>query len=189
MTSLMEEQRGLTWDEYLALPYETRNAALIDGEVVVDAPNAQHEFVVFRLHVQLEQWASAGRDRGEVSTQQPVKVNDRRGYQPDILWFPQRYCAPPGEARSFSGPPSLVAEVLSPSTRRFDLIRKRGDYEHLGIAEVWFVDPEPGQYGILACQRLEPDAPFVDAEVKSGDVLTSPLLDGFELHVARVFGS
>lgn len=42
-------EHPLTWDEFLALPYETQNASLIDGEVVVNPPNRQRERVVRRL--------------------------------------------------------------------------------------------------------------------------------------------
>jgi hypothetical protein len=36
----------LTWDEFLGLPYETRNTDLIDGKMIVNSPNAQHEQIV-----------------------------------------------------------------------------------------------------------------------------------------------
>src|SRR5690606_16454063 len=152
----------MTWDEFLALPHEARNAALIDGEVVVNPPNPQHELVVRNLNVVFTAWLRAGAGRGENSTQQPVKINDHRGYQPDFMWYPPERCSPPDEPLAFSGPPALVVEVLSPSTRSFDLIRKRGDYEHAGIGEVWFVDPRDQR--VLVCQRAEDGGCFADRE-------------------------
>jgi Uma2 family endonuclease len=176
---------NLTWDEFLELPHELRNVALIDGEVVVNPPNAQHELVVQNLVIAFRPWLREKPGRGEVSTQQPVKVNDRRGYQPDFAWYPHDRCAPPGELPSFSGLPELVVEVLSPSTRAYDLIRKRADYEHIGIGEVWFVEADGD--GMLTCQRPGPGALFIDRELGPNDTLTSPLLDGFELSVAALF--
>lgn len=178
---------NLTWDEFLALPYELRNASLVDGEVIVNPPNAQHELVVGNLLMAFRTWTRAGTERGQASTQQPVKINDRRGYQPDVLWFPQEYCTPAGEDLRFSGPPGIVIEILSPSTWSFDMIRKRGDYERIGIAEAWFVDPRFGKYGVIACQRPKPDGPFVDVELTPDHHITSPLLDGFDLPVADLF--
>jgi len=38
--------------------------------------------------------------------------------------------------------PLLAVEVLSPSTRRFDLHPKRARYEAAGCANFWVVDPD-----------------------------------------------
>ncbi|HEX6421486.1 MAG TPA: Uma2 family endonuclease [Acidimicrobiales bacterium] len=185
MSSVAAHHSGITWDEFLALPHETRNAALVDGEVVVNPPNPQHELVVQNLVIAFRAWLRQAPGRGDVSTQQPVKINDRRGYQPDFMWYPPERCAPPGEPASFNGPPSLVVEVLSPSTRSFDLIRKRGDYERVGIGEVWFVDPRDER--VLVCQRPEVGGCFTDRELGPGDTLASPLLDGFAVEVGELF--
>lgn len=179
------ERHDLTWDDFLALPDETRNASLIDGRVIVNPPNPQHEQVVGNLWILLGMWARQEPGRGGVSTQQPVQVNDRRGYQPDFAWYPAEQCAPPGEPPSFTGLPALVVEVLSPSTRAFDLLRKRIDYERIGIREVWFVDA--GEREVLVCQRADPSEPFTDVELGEDDKLTSPLLVGFEVKVTALF--
>ena len=185
MSSIVSYPSPLTWDEFLALPFETRNAALVDGEVVVNPPNAQHELIVQNLVAAFREWRRAAPGRGEVSTQQPVKINTRRGYQPDVMWYPAEVCAPPDEPASFSGPPALVMEILSPSTRSFDLIRKRGDFEQVGIAEVWFVDPRDRR--VLQCQRPSPGVAYADRELAPGDTLISPLLDGFAVPVDDLF--
>ena len=179
---------NLTWDEFLALPHELRNASLIDGEVVVNPPNEQHEFVVQNLILVFREWIRSGHDRGQVSTQQPVRINPRRGYQPDFAWYPQDRCAPAGQPRAHRGRlPGLVVEVLSPSTRKRDLLRKRRDYESIGVNEVWFVEQTPWGGPLIACQRRAPGQPFVDIKVDIGGVLTSPLLDGFEVRVGLLY--
>jgi Uma2 family endonuclease len=184
VSSIVSYPSPLTWDEFLALPHETRNAALIDGEVVVNPPNAQHELIVGNLTLVFRQWLDAEPGRGHVSTQQPVKINHRRGYQPDFMWYPADRCSPDDQPLSFAGLPELVVEVLSPSTRSFDLLRKRADYERIGLSEVWFLDQTPR---VLVCQRPAPDAPYVDRELGPGDTVTSPLLDGFAVPVDDLF--
>lgn len=104
--SHIQQPAGLTWDEFLALPYETRNASLIDGEVVVSAPNAQHEVVVRNLNRVFMEWIEDRSGDGEVVTQQPVKIHERRGYQPDFAWYPPERCTPPEEPLVLSGDPS-----------------------------------------------------------------------------------
>jgi Uma2 family endonuclease len=157
----------------------------VSAGLPVNPPDAQHDLITQNLYLAFVPRLREKPGRGEVSRRQPVKVNDRRGYQPDFAWYPPERCAPPGEPRSFSGLPELIVEVLSPSTRAYDLVRKRADYEHIGIGEVWLV--EANGEGMFACQRPEPGVPFTHRELQPDDTVTSPLLDGFELSVAALF--
>ena len=60
---------------------------------------------------------------------------------PDLAgWRRERLPEPPDEA-FFTLPPDWVCEVLSPSTRKFDLDEKRPVYAREGIGHLWFVDP------------------------------------------------
>jgi len=177
---------NLTWDEFLALPYELRNVALIDGEVVMNPPTAQHELIVQNLILAFRQWTARAPGRDEVSTQQPVKITDRRGYQPDVPWYRPEACAP-GAPAGFVGPPSLVVEVLSPSTRAFDQLRKRADYQAAGIAELWFIDPDPNAPCVRVCRRPALGARFDEHELGPDDELASPLLPGFGVAVRALY--
>lgn len=187
MSTATERMSGMTWDEYLALPYETRNAALIDGEMVVNSPNDRHELGVHNLAFVFRRWIHGGSGRGWFSTQQPVKINDRNGYQPDFMWYPQEQCLPPGHEHLVTGTPRLIVEVLSPSTRRHDLVRKRSDFEKIGIPELWFVDPQRPPYSMTVCQRPEAGAPYKCIALDLDDRITSSLLPGFDIRVAELF--
>lgn len=178
---------NLTWDEFLALPYELRNASLVDGEVIVNPPSAQHQWIVDNIQHVFRLWITAGRGRGMFSEEQPVKIDDRRGYQPDFAWYPAGQSSRRDGLKAFSGLPALIVEVLSPSTSSFDRTTKRADYEKVGIGELWFVDQQPGRYGLVACQRSSARAPFTDRHLRLGDRITSPLLEGFDVGVADLF--
>jgi Uma2 family endonuclease len=176
----------LTWDEFLALPFETRGCALIDGTVIVNPPSDQHDLLVTRLVFELMAWVRAGADRGEVSTARPIRVTARRGYQPDLMWYPAERVQPRGRDR-YVGLPMLVVEVLSPSTRRFDLVRKQRDFALLGIAELWLVDPDEHVVVVHRRSAEDPTAYAGPDEMTVGGRLTSRLLPGFGLDLADLF--
>lgn len=49
-------------------------------------------------------------------------------------------------------PPRLVVEILSPSTRSEDTVRKSGEYAAAGIGQYWLLDPEVRPRYL--CQRV-----------------------------------
>jgi Uma2 family endonuclease len=46
--------------------------------------------------------------------------------------------------RAIEGPPDVVVEILSPSTRRRDKLGKMKSYSRYRIPEYWIVEPELG---------------------------------------------
>ncbi len=73
-------------------------------------------------------------DEPEVHLNEDVLVPDLAG------WRRERLPEPPDEAY-FTLAPDWVCEVLSPSTRTFDLEEKRPVYAREGVGHLWLVDP------------------------------------------------
>jgi Uma2 family endonuclease len=82
------------------------------------------------------------------------------------------------------GVPDLAVEVLSPSTRRYDLNDKRLGYAEHGAVELWIVDPTNRDVHVYLLQQ-NPDQPV--QVLKGDDVLRTGLLPGFELSLKRLF--
>jgi Uma2 family endonuclease len=173
---------GLTWQQFLDLPEEYKHADLVNGELFVNPPVLLHQQIVTRLLSALERWTAVAPDRGEVTFNPAVQISHDRGYMPDIAWWRQDKCAPQGQPPAFDGPPDVVVEVLSPSTRRLDTIRKRNDYPRIGVSDVWFIDPDEPSAVIVR--------PHSDAEqtvdITAVDELRSPLLDGFAVELGAL---
>jgi Uma2 family endonuclease len=74
--------------------------------------------------------------------------------------------------RGVEGPPDLLIEVLSPSNRAHDQVRKRELYARGGVREFWIVDPE--QRVIEVVDERGVTVHRLDAA--SDPVLRSPLL-------------
>jgi Uma2 family endonuclease len=83
------------------------------------------------------------------------------------------------------GVPELVIEIGSPGTRKRDETIKRRLYERAGVSEYWIVDPE---IDAVRVYRREGDGfgRVVDFFADAGDVLTTSLLPGLEIPLARV---
>ncbi|CAN5915641.1 Uma2 family endonuclease [soil metagenome] len=178
--------RGLTWQEFLDLPDDDRyrHAELINGEVVVTAASPLHQQIANRLWARIDAWTREGPGGGEATTEPGVQITEHRGYLPDVAWYRHDKCAPAGEPPAFVQPPDLAVEVLSPSTRSLDAIRKRNDYAAIGVTELWLIDPDRPEARILRPADAVADV-FVDAETDIGPdgVLSSPLLPGFTVRL------
>jgi Uma2 family endonuclease len=82
------------------------------------------------------------------------------------------------------GAPEFVVEILSPKTRKLDLVNKKRVYARLGVKELWIIDPEPG---IIEIYRFEQSEAEPIAKLYPSDTLTTPLLPGFSMPAAAVF--
>jgi Uma2 family endonuclease len=178
-------QTRLSIEEFLRGDWPP-GAQLIDGEVIVNDPTRRHQQTAKRIIVALELWIRAGSRRGDVGFGGNWTVAPGQVYKPDVWWVPSDRVLDLDAARD-DVPPTLVVEVRSPGTWRFDLGRKRELYEQVGVGELWLVDP-PGR-AVIIFRRGKPASPRfdVDAEVGPGENLTSPLLGGFELPVDELF--
>jgi Uma2 family endonuclease len=174
---------GLTWEQFLELldQDEYKTAELIDGQVVVSTPSWMHQRIVTALIWLLRNWVAAGPDRGEVTFNPRVKITYNRGYLPDVAWYSADRVD--DEGNEPDGPPNLAVEVLSPSTRTYDLVRKRADYARIGVDELWLIDPDGPTAYVL--RREGTEFVLVD-DLDAVGALTSPLLPGLSIVVGQL---
>lgn len=183
MTATSALPTGLSWEQFLELldQDEYKDAELIDGQVVVGTPSWLHQRIVTTLIWLIRTWIAEGSGRGEVTFNPRVKITHNRGYLPDVAWYAAGRVD--GEGNQPDGPPDLAVEVLSPSTRTFDLVRKRADYARIGVGELWLIDPEGPAALVL---RREGAEFLVVEDLDAGGALTSPLLPGLSVVVGQL---
>jgi Uma2 family endonuclease len=174
---------GLTWEQFVELldQDEYRSAELIDGQVVVGTPSWLHQRIVTALMALTWQWIHSGNGRGEVTFNPRVKITYNRGYLPDVAWYAEERVTADGTQPD--GPPDLAVEVLSPSTRAFDVVRKRADYARVGVGELWLIDPDGPAALVL---RREGAEFVVVADPGPDGALTSPQLPGLSIVVGQL---
>lgn len=171
-------------EEFLALPESPERYELVDGVVIMSpSPVPIHQRVAREILVQLTLFSE---DHGVGEPLQDIDVHIGKGitggdvvYRPDVIFFRTGRLDP--SADRIVGVPDLVVEVISPSSRRFDLETKKNDYEHCGVREYWVVDPHKQS---MIFYRLV-DERFVEMK-PDGDKLPSEAVPGFSLDLARV---
>ena len=136
---------NLSYDDYVRFPDDGRTHEIIDGVHYVGAgPFLDHQLVSSRMHFQLfQQIVLSG--KGEVfHAPTAVQLSPNDIVQPDmmvVLADHRSYLT----ASKVDGPPDLVVEILSSSSRRTDREQKLLLYERTGVDEYWIVDVESRQ--------------------------------------------
>jgi Uma2 family endonuclease len=176
----------LTADEYFALPPTEQRTQLIDGEIVVTEASLRHQRITGEIYLLLRLWLREHPGSGEAGIPVDVHLDQRNVYAPDVWWVPED-ARPARDAKRILGPPALAVEVRSSSTWRYDIGIKKSTYERLGLHELWLVDTKAN--AVLVYRRSEPRVARFDValELEAGDLLTTPLIPGFELVLADLF--
>ena len=115
-----------------------------------------------------------------------VVFSDFDVVEPDLLYMSKARAAEVLTPKHVRGAPELVVEIGSKGTRKRDETIKRRLYERCGVVEYWVVDPELDAIKVYrsAGDRYERAA---ELTLDAGDVLTTPLLSGLEMPLARIF--
>jgi Uma2 family endonuclease len=132
----------LTYADYVALPDDGQRHEILAGKIAVTpAPGRRHQEVVGELFAVLHGHAKARRLGQVFVSPFDVILDDTSIVQPDIVYVVSGRLGIVVE-RGVEGAPSLVVEVISPSTRQRDRSAKLDLYARHGVAHCWVVDPE-----------------------------------------------
>ena len=169
--------------EYLALQAAAgwRLAVeLIGGEAVVTPPSGGHAASAQgELFFAVRRWQETSGDAGLLLQDVFIRLTGENYLAPDLAWWAAAR-RPALAQGALDVVPDLVVEVLSPATRVNDLGAKRDVYLAAGARELWLADPQSA-----TITAVRPDGR--QGTVGHGDRLTSPLLPGFTVDVARIF--
>src|SRR5258708_33662295 len=163
----LPDDRPLTVEDLDLLPDDGNRYELDDGVLVVSpAPALNHQFVLHRLSVLLEQAHSAEflvlPGPGVEMTKYQYRISDLVVVRVDSVGF---------EDKSITKPPVLAIEIASPSTALYDRNRKKDVYAGFGIASYWIGTPSLA-HPALSAYRLRRGKYRQVAEVGGNEVFT-----------------
>jgi Uma2 family endonuclease len=174
----------LTYKDYEVLPADGRRYEVHDGELsVTPAPSPKHQEIVGNLFMVLNRHVKTN-GLGKVFVS-PVDciLSDITIVQPDIVYLETgRLTAI--SARGIEGPPTLVVEILSPSTTRIDRGAKFQLYARHAVPYYWIVDPDAR---IIDAYTLTEGAYQVTARLEGPEPVAFPPLPDLALVPASLW--
>jgi Uma2 family endonuclease len=130
----------ITYEDFQTFPDDGRRYELIDGEVYVFAsPTLLHQLLLSELLVLFRSAVTLKNLGWILPAPFEVKFLGDNAVQPDLVVV-LRDRAEILTQSGIRGTPSLLLEILSPSTRTYDLTTKAKLYAEQGVPEYWIVD-------------------------------------------------
>jgi Uma2 family endonuclease len=135
------KEQPVTYDMYAAMPDDGQRYEIIDGslELMSPAPSTTHQSVGGELYFILKQTCNS--DYVIYNAPLDVILSATDVLQPDLVMV-HRSRLEIVTKRGIEGPPDLVAEIVSPGSRRRDKVVKMGRYAKYGVPEYWIIDIE-----------------------------------------------
>jgi Uma2 family endonuclease len=179
---MMGRKTQLTYDDFAALPDDGKHYELLAGVLYVNpSPGLPHQHAAKRAFFQICAYFE-GNGLGEVFFAPfDVILSDHDVAEPDIIVVAG---ASQFSRRGVEGPPALVVEVISPSSRRYDRVTKAARYLTLGVEHYWIIDPESKH---LVCQRAEHGEWVVVAEGRERDTVCDPSWPDFTITLKELW--
>lgn len=174
-------RRGYTWSDYRSWPANER-WELIHGAAYAmsPAPDVRHQRVVRNLLRVLDRHFR-GKPCELFVAPIDVKLSDADVVQPDLAVVCD---SDKVRATHIEGAPTLVVEVLSPSTAVHDRTRKLSLYARSKVPEVWLVTPYPPTVELLL---LDGENYIVARVFSAEETMTSPSFPSLKFRLMQLF--
>lgn len=185
MQTTSQRDTRLTYNDFVRIPNDGKRHEIIDGvHYVTPSPVRRHQQLLGRLYLAIGGFLEHHPEIGQAYLSPLDTVfSPWDVVEPDLLFIAADQFDIITEP-NIQGAPALVVEILSPSTRRRDRGIKRELFERGGVREYWIVDPKALEVTVY---RRSPEGAFPKAgQFSVADELTTPLLPGFTLAVAKL---
>ncbi len=130
------------FEEYLDWLTEERKADLIDGVIHTQSPPADRHEKIFAFLIGIINAYVVRKKLGIVrGSRTAIKFSEYDGTQPDLVFISN---ANRDLVHSYfvDGVADMIVEIISPSTRHIDRVKKMALYAQGRVREYWLIDPE-----------------------------------------------
>jgi len=125
------------------LPEEIRAEVINEQLYILPPPTLHHAEVIMAITMALKSHVDAKGLGFVFNCGAGVYLKrEMNAVIPDIVFVAKGNKFASIEKKGIIGPPDLLFEVLSPSNRKHDTVRKKRLYEKAGVKEYWIIDPD-----------------------------------------------
>ena len=175
-----------TYKDYIKWETPGELFELIDGvPLEMLAPDRRHQEASGELFAMFHAFLK-GKSCKVVSAPFAVRLNANKADDTVVLPDLVVICEPMqlADNKACKGPPTIVIEILSPSTRKHDLTTKFRKYRAAGVGQLWYVDYEFETVEILTLENGK----YISERFAGEDkILVEIEDDSFEIEVNEIF--
>jgi Uma2 family endonuclease len=134
----------LTFQDWQRLPEREGTIYELDeGELLMEpSPALRHNLIRQRIATRLREYVESGR-LGLVVEEMDFRLGPDTVRNPDVAFMTQEHLSQTDIDRSpVEGAPVLAVEVVSPTNRAEDMVKKTRQYLEAGARSVWIVYPK-----------------------------------------------
>lgn len=175
-----KNNRVYTYDDYMATPDGVR-VEIIDGEIYnMTPPSRIHQELSMELSGELRNYLKEKECRvyaapfGVFLGDEEQDIRERHCVEPDISVICDKNKL---IDHGCLGSPDFIIEIISPSTKSHDYIRKLNLYNRYGVKEYWIVNPQNETVLTYVLVNDSFDAPTA---YTFKDIVKSAVLESFE---------
>jgi Uma2 family endonuclease len=173
-----------TLEEFYQIPegppyYEYEEGDLIE----MNRPTPRHQRVLQEIGMEVGLYLREN-PQGRLFLEVNVELLGRKVYTPDLVFISQEEVGSVDEMDVIRVPPTMIGEILSPSTAGRDQVTKLNTYAEAGVDWYWLIDPEA--LTIIEFRLAEHGHYAIHAGVERGQVFRPGLFPGLEIDLCRL---
>lgn len=172
----IQNKKRMTIDEFYRIDFKDGMIyELIDGIVFMAKPNIEHQRISGKIIRKLGDYFDNKRceplQEIEIKLIEDILVPDISVICDYLNLTEQRY----------NGAPTMVVEILSPSTTHMDLFSKLYKYEMSGVSEYWIISPK-GKTVTIHNFKERNVTVYDETEIAISDIF-----EGLEMNLSDIF--
>ena len=175
----------LTYDDYCLLPNDRNRYEILDGELsVTPAPRTRHQSIssTFTGFLPTISWPTS-LATSFLPAPTDLILAPTTIVQPDLIFVgsDRRHIV---TERAIEGPPTLLIEILSPTTHRTDRLTKAQLYAKHQVPHYWLVDPDQRT---IEAYELARDHYDLAASARDAEVFAPSLFPGLSIQLSDLW--